>query len=543
MNLFLSKYYLLEKATLPELISAQTIESLAQRDIPGIFMAMKPIDATLTEEQVQAIKDFRAVFAQNYNYTSEWMTQWQQDFDNNHGSLKSILAGLGWATLVPTGVYVVAHGELLVWRVRAGEPPLVFKNHDAVEPTKTGDTWLITWEKEIAKPDVQIPAQVVALDYAEKLYEDKTDKERFDILSIENQFDLSKPHAIPSQNQALGRRVLAIAKRLEAAGQPFSVFKPYLSALTQHATVGKEAASLLAKYNIKAQPPVVQPPAEIPVVPVVKPEKPVVKPEKPVVKPEKPVIVPEKPVIIPKIESEVTETSVKNEKPFDYRPILWGLAISGAIILGYQYYEGRKAKVVSPGWPKSKSKTERASKNLPTIAIDSLVKNPPLPTTEVSKLDIPAPPVDPNAKPIPPKPLPPVKPYQRDYDKTNKLLKLAETNIEKCPDCIEEAILLLEKANASGLDATSVLVMSGKVRDVRQKVLDKLQNESKALIKEGEETGSDGLSVKASDILKRAKAKLELESKLKPSEEVKTRLKTVNERIAHWDSIFGAGPR
>ena len=41
MNLFLSKYYLLEKATLPELISAQTIEALAQRDIPGIFMAMK----------------------------------------------------------------------------------------------------------------------------------------------------------------------------------------------------------------------------------------------------------------------------------------------------------------------------------------------------------------------------------------------------------------------------------------------------------------------------------------------------------------------
>ncbi|MEO0040670.1 MAG: hypothetical protein RL329_118 [Bacteroidota bacterium] len=540
MNLFLSKYYLLEKATLPELISAQTIEALAQRDIPGIFMAMKPIDVTLTEEQVQAIKDFRAVFAQNYNYTSEWMTQWQQDFDNNHGSLKGILAGLGWATLVPTGVYVVAHGELLVWRVRAGEPPMVFKNHDAVEPTKTGDTWLITWEKEIAKPDVQIPAQVVALDYAEKLYEDKTDKERFDILSIENQFDLSKPHAIPSQNQALGRRVLAIAKRLEAAGQPFSVFKPYLSALTQHATVGKEAASLLAKYNIKAQPPVVQPPAEIPVVPVVKPEKPIVKPEKPIFKPEKPVVKPETPIIVPEIAVEAAEIEAGNDKPFDYRPILWGIAISGAVIFGYQYYyERQKPAVVSPGWPKSKG----AIKNLPTIPIDSLVRNPPLPKTEVSNLDIPAPPIDPNVKPIPTKPLPPLKPYQRDYDRANKLLKAAETNIEKCADCIEEAILSVEKANAAGLDAASVLVMSGKVRDVRQKVLDKLQNESKALIKEGEETGGDGLSVKASDILKRAKAKLELESKLKPSEEVKTRLKTVNERIAHWDSIFGAGPR
>ena len=54
MNFFLSKYYLLEKATLPELISAQTIEALAQRDIPGIFMAMKPSDATLTDEQVHA---------------------------------------------------------------------------------------------------------------------------------------------------------------------------------------------------------------------------------------------------------------------------------------------------------------------------------------------------------------------------------------------------------------------------------------------------------------------------------------------------------
>jgi hypothetical protein len=91
MNFFLSKYYLLEKATLPELISAQTIEALAQRDIPGIFMAMKPSDATLTDEQVHAIKEFRTVFAEKYDYTTDWMTRWQQDFATNHGSLKEIL--------------------------------------------------------------------------------------------------------------------------------------------------------------------------------------------------------------------------------------------------------------------------------------------------------------------------------------------------------------------------------------------------------------------------------------------------------------------
>jgi hypothetical protein len=61
------------------------------------------------------------------------------------------------------------------------------------------------------------------------------------------------------------------------------------------------------------------------------------------------------------------------------------------------------------------------------------------------------------------------------------------------------------------------------------------------LMEEGEKVGNDGKSVEASRILTRAKSKLELEVKLKPSEDGKARLKKVKERIAHWDSVFGAG--
>jgi hypothetical protein len=516
MNFFLSKYYLLEKATLPELISAQTIEALAQRDIPGIFMAMKPSDATLTDEQVHAIKEFRTVFAEKYDYTNDWMVQWQHDFAKNHGSLKDILSGLAWATLVPTGVAVMAHGELLVWRVRAGEPPKVFKNYDAVEPTQTGDTWLITWEKEIAKPDDQIPAQVVALDYAEKLYEDKTDKERFDILSIDSQFDTDKQNAIPAQNPNLGRRVLAIAKRLEAAGHPFAAFKPLLNAVSQHATVGKDATAMLAKYSIKAPRPV-------------PPEKPAVKPvpEKPVV----PVIVPEKPVIEPEAEVETTENATENTASFDYTPILWGLAVSVAIIFAYQYYDANKSRRISPGWAK------------PTLKIDSLVKkNPEVPKIDGTSLDAPKPAVRPDTPVALPKPKPkPKSNFQQDYETAKALLKTAESNIESCPDCIDAALQSLEKANLGGLDAASVFATSGRVRDVKEKVSAKLKNEAATLMEEGEKVGNDGKSVEASRILTRAKSKLELEVKLKPSEDGKARLKRVKERIAHWDSVFGAG--
>jgi hypothetical protein len=521
MNFFLSKYYLLEKATLPELISAQTIEALAQRDIPGIFMAMKPSDATLTDEQVHAIKEFRTVFAEKYDYTNDWMVQWQQDFAKNHGSLKDILSGLAWATLVPTGVAVMAHGELLVWRVRAGEPPKVFKNYDAVEPTQTGDTWLITWEKEIAKPDDQIPAQVVALDYAEKLYEDKTDKERFDILSIDSQFDTDKQNAIPAQNPNLGRRVLAIAKRLEAAGHPFERFKPLLNVVAQHATVGKEATAMLAKYSIKVPKPVVKP----------VPEKPVVIPEKPVV----PVIVPEKPVVKPETEVAEPENATGNTASFDYRPILWGIVISAAIIFAYQYNERNKVKDneqrISPGWEK------------PTLKIDSLVKkNPALPKTDAVPLDAPKPAVRPDTPVALPKPKPkPKANFQKDYETATALLKTAESNIESCPDCIDAALQSLEKANLGGLDAASVFATSGRVREIKDKVSAKLKNEATALTEEGEKAGNDGKSVEASRILTRAKAKLELEIRVKSSEDAKARLKKVKERITHWDSVFGAG--
>ncbi len=510
MNFFLSKYYLLEKATLPELISAQTIEALAQRDIPGIFMAMKPSDATLTDEQVHAIKEFRTVFAEKYDYTTEWMAQWQQDFAKNHGSLKDILSGLAWATLVPTGVSVMAHCELLVWRVRAGEPPKVFKNHDAIELTQTGDTWLITWEKEIAKPDDQIPAQVVALDYAEKLYEDKTDKERFDILSIDNQFDTDKQNAIPAQNPNLGRRVLAIAKRLEAAGHPFERFKPLLNVVAQHATVGKEATAMLAKYSIKAPKPEVKP-----------------VPEKPVV----PIVVPEKPVVEPETEVAETENATENSASFDYRPILLGITISVAIIFAYQYYETNKTRRISPGWAK------------PTIKIDSLVKkNPELPKTDIVPLDAPKPAARPDTPVALPKPKPkPKANFQQDYETAKALLKTAESNIESCPDCIDAALQSLEKANQAGLDAASMFATSGRVREVKDKVSAKLKNEAATLTDEGEKLGNDGKSIEASRILTRAKTKLELEIRVKSSEDAKARLKKVKERIAHWDSVFGAG--
>jgi hypothetical protein len=507
MNFFLSKYYLLEKATLPELISAQTIEALAQRDIPGIFTAMKHSDVTLTEEQVHAIKEFRTLFSEKYDYSTQWMSQWQQDFAKNHGSLKDILSGLAWATLVPNGVAVLAHGELLVWRVRAGEPPVVFKNHDAVEPTQLGDTWLITWEKEIAKPDNQIPAQVVALDYAEKLYEDKTDKERFDILNIDNQFDTDKQNAIPAQNPNLGRRVLAIAKRLEAAGHPFETFKPFLNALTQHATVGKEANLLLAKYATKT------------------PVKPV--PEKPVV----PVVVPVVPPVETPIEEVAAENAVENPPSFDYRPILWGLAVSAAIIFAYQYSESQKTKVVSPGWAK------------PTIKIDSLV-NPDLPKADAAKLNVPTPAIRADTPVILPKPKPkPKLNYQKDYETANALLNTAENNIEGCPDCIAGAVESLEKANQAGLDAASVFATSGRVRAVKEKVSGKLKKEASALMDEGEKVGGEGHSLEASRVLNRAKAKLELEMKIKSSDDAKARLKKVNERIAYWDSVFGVGAK
>jgi hypothetical protein len=520
MNFFLSKYYLLEKATLPELISAQTIEALAQRDIPGIFMAMKPSDATLTDEQVHAIKEFRTVFAEKYDYTTEWMAQWQQDFATNHGSLKEILSGLAWATLVPTGVAVMAHGELLVWRVRAGEPPKVFKNYDAVEPTQTGDTWLITWEKEIAKPDDQIPAQVVALDYAEKLYEDKTDKERFDILNIDSQFDTDKQNAIPAQNPNLGRRVLAIAKRLEAAGHPFERFKPLLNVVAQHATVGKEATAMLAKYSIKAPKPVVKPVPEKPVVPVILPVEPKVEPETTVVEP---------------------ENATENTVSFDYTPILWGLALGVVFILVYQYYENNKSNIISPGWEK------------PIIKIDSLVKNPALPKTDA--LDAPKPAVRVDTPVALPKPKPkPKVDFQKDYETATALLKQVESNLdgtegidEGCTSCIDidKADQLLAKANQGGLKEFDSYNAIGRIRVAREKVSSKLKKEAAALMEEGEKLGNEGKSVEASRRLTIAKKKLELAIEIKPSkpasEEAKARLKKVKERIAHWDSVFGTG--
>jgi hypothetical protein len=212
MDSFLSRYYLLTNETLPEVINLQTIESLAQHDIPGIFTATKLPHITLTDAQTLAIKDFRTVFAKNYNYRREWLAEWEQNFNRQYGVLANLLGGWAWVALVPTGVYVVAQGELLVWRIRANEPPLFFENHDAVEPTQTGDVWLITWDKEIAKPTVQT-ASAVALEYAQKLDAGQTKKERFDILMIENQVNISKLN----QNQTLKRRVMAIHKRLEAA--------------------------------------------------------------------------------------------------------------------------------------------------------------------------------------------------------------------------------------------------------------------------------------------------------------------------------------
>ncbi|MEY4937131.1 MAG: hypothetical protein RIS64_3490, partial [Bacteroidota bacterium] len=168
--------------------------------------------------------------------------------------------------------------------------------------------------------------------------------------------------------------------------------------------------------------------------------------------------------------------------------------------------------------------------------------NPELPKTDVIPLDAPKPAVRVDTPVALPKPKPkPKANFQKDYETANALLKTAESNIESCPDCIDAALLSLEKANSGGLDAASVFATSGRVREVKEKVAAKLKNEATTLMDEGEKTGNDGKSVEAARILTRAKTKLELEVKLKPSEDAKARLKKVKERIAHWDSVFGVG--
>jgi hypothetical protein len=500
MKLLLSKYYLLTKEVLPEKIEHKTIENLAIEDVPNIFMAL-PIKAdSLTKEQIEVIKKAREQLVQEHDYQSDWMAHWQARFEAKHDALNTLLSGFGWVTVLQDQVVVRAQGDVWAWRVRTGEKPIAFKNHDGIEATLPNDIWLLTWAKESAQPNEGDLAADVALNYAEKLYEDQTDKSRFDLLKIERVIDTEVSTTIPTENHAVGGRVLAIAKRMIAAKHPFSRYEPLLKSLAAHKVVGKEAADLLEKHAPK--PVVDNPPIENPILPIEKPN------------------------------PEPTPISIY-KRPF----VITGLILSGSLA-GFAAYSGYKA------WGTKETPHRVEPKDTSNVKPVPVSPEPPIPV-EITPKDTaqtksnpvnPPPVVVPKPDPNPSPTLPPIPSVS--LTNVNDLMKRAENNIEQCPTCISDAVNALNTAKKTGLDKTAYDTKVAEIGKLKQKVVGKLQTEANELSNTAENTGKAGKVPQAVRVLETARKKLELENKINASKEVQERLIKVNERIQYWESVY-----
>lgn len=514
MKLFLTKYYLLKKELLPTPIELKTIEALAEKDIPGIFMAQPNAAVPLTQSQTDAIKDGRAQLLENHDYKTDWMSVWQPDFETKQGKLTDLLSGFGWVTVLETGVSVRAHGDIWVWRVRTGEKTIAFKNYDGIEATLPNDIWLLTWEKEGVQPSEQDTSEQIAFNYAEKLEEEKTDKDTFYLLKIDKQLDTEKQVTIPLEDLVIGRRVLAIAKRMIAAKHPFTTYEPLLKSLSAHKVVGKEASDLLGKHA---------PPIEK-----------------------------------PKTASEKPKTAVNNPNseptPIYKRP----LAIAGFLFLGsvagFATYLGYKTwgKTVPPhqvDHPKPLDTSHHAqepsvepvpnpSPTLEPPPDQTPVRIPPKPSTTTSTQPTQKPPVDPSPN------LPPVPSVS--LTNVNDLMKKAENNIEQCPKYINDAVNALNAAQKAGLDKTTYNAKAAEIGKLKEKIVKKLKTEAEALISSAENAGNNGKAPVAVRALEAAKTKLELEKQLNDApkneaqlKKIEARLKEIEAKIEHWGSKFG----
>jgi outer membrane biosynthesis protein TonB len=559
MKLFLTKYYLLTKDILPDTIDLQTIENLAKKDVPSIFMAQPIQKNSLTKEQIKVIKSVREQLFQEHDYQANWMAHWQTDFEAKYDKFDTLLSGYGWVTVLQDQVAVRAQGAIWVWRVRTGEKPIAFKNYDGIEATSPNDVWLLTSATEMAQPNEGDLAAEIPLNYAEKLELGETEKGKFDILKIERLIETAVPTTIPTANEVVGQRVLTIAKRMIAANHPFATYEPLLKSLSNHKQLGNEANDLLKKHapqpsvthsqqtKVDPKPPVTnsqqtkvdpKPPVTNSQQTKVDPKPPVTNSQQTKVDPKPPVTNSQQTKVDPKPPVTNSQQTKIEPPPTKIRPYIIGGTLILGSLLAYNLNDmrtpqpPREPDIVVP----SIKDSSNPKPNLPTPS-----KPTPTPTVPVEpqpKVTIPPKPID----KVPPKPTETVTPpstktkppvtqstdYQQYLNNANNLFKDAKENLESYPFNINKALLELHLAEQSGLDAKTYLAKSNEITSFKQNVVAQLTKEADALSQTAKTASNKADALKA---LKAAEAKWQLEQKIAASDSGKKQLQEVKKQI------------
>jgi hypothetical protein len=530
MKLFLSKYYPIEKAKLP--LTGLKQKLMDDKNVVPTELEVGGIVDFIPNDEKNSpfLKDLRNNLSEKSDYTADCMPKWLTAIAGRHGTWNQFGNSLAYVMLVPSqdSVAIFTQGTLNIWRVReTEEAPVSFQTNgkQRLEPTQTGDIWLIL-NDDADKPASKTPKNIngFVYDYMRKSFSEKSYAKNFYILNIEKQIDITQPAAIPTADKRIGEGALTIAKQLLAAGQPFSSVELLLQTLSAHEVVGTEAKGLLEKYvtddggsgdggsgdggsgdggsgdggsgdggsgdgggsggggGIGGG----------------------------------------------------SETSANGKlRPYS---MIGGAMLLGSI-LAYNVKDmltpqtPREPQIVVPPKVDSSKTKPTTSKTEPTLdppSNQTPVRIPPKPSTTTST----QPPIT-----IPPMtPAPKLSEAQLRLNKVNDLLQKAQTNIEKYPTSISDA---LRELAGAGLDRDAYDKKQTEIRVLTETVVRKLRTEADALSNTAENTGKEGKAPKAVRALQAAKAKLELEKKIKASKEVEERLKKIEERIEHWDTIFG----
>lgn len=505
MKLFLSKYYPIEKAKLP--LTGLKQKLMDDKNVVPTELEVGGIVDFIPNDEKNSpfLKDLRNNLSEKSDYTADCMPKWLTAIAGRHGTWNQFGNSLAYVMLVPSqdSVAIFTQGTLNIWRVReTEEAPVSFQTNgkQRLEPTQTGDIWLIL-NGDADKPTPKTPKNIKGFgyDYMQKSYSEKNYNKNFYILNIEKQIDITQTAAIPTADKRIGEGALTIAKQLLAAGQPFSSVELLLQTLSAHEAVDTEAKGLLEKYVTD--------------------------------------------------DGGIgdggemgdgggigggSETSANGKLPPYY--MIGGAMLLGSI-LAYNVKDmltpqtPREPQIVVPPKVDSSKTKPTPPQTEPTLEPPSNqtpVRIPPKPSTTTSM----QPPIT-----IPPMtPAPKLSEAQLRLNKVNDLLQKAQTNIEKYPNSISDA---LRELAGAGLDRDAYDKKQTEIRVLTENVVRKLRAEADALSNTAENTGKEGKAPKAVRALQAAKAKLELEKKIKASKEVEERLKKVEERIEHWDSIFG----
>jgi hypothetical protein len=554
MKLFLSKYYPIEKVNLPTKgLNPTKTDALSKTEVGGIVDFI-PNDETNSPFLV----NLRNLLSEKCDYTADCMPKWLDAIGDRYGAWNQFGRSLAYVTLVPAqaSVAIFTQGELAVWLIRAGEEPTLFKTDGKqhLAPTQMGDIWLIL-KGESDKPTDKATRNLrdFAYQYAIKSFSEKNYNKNFYILNVEKQIDITEPRAVPTADERSGKGALCIAKQLLAAGQSFASVEPLLKILAAHESVGAESKQLLEKYknggnnensgngekvennrnsgnsgkeennrnsgntgkeenngngdNPKWRPSIIVGAAILGSVLAYK-VKDISAPQPPR---ESEIVVPQK-----------KDTNTTQTKPSLPPPAPKDPPLNKIPELTPPPSTRSSSASPSPTLPEEVPKLSPSSSSTTSPKRSSSASpSPTLP--EVPKL---SPSSSSTTSPkLPPAPQPNL--AQTHLKNAMDLFNDAQSNIEQNPSNIHKALFELHLAEQSGLDAKTYLAKSTEITTFKNQALDKLKREAAQLISKAATAGK----TEKDKFLGEALAKLELEQKIQPSDELTKRLNEMKERM------------